>query len=628
MSEPGLPGASKDRDAAPAILPAVAAAVGLAALAALYADPSLSPLTAPIAVIAGAAALWSAARIDVHRLRGTAGRLADDNARLVAERERAAARSQELRDSEVQARQKAEAANEAKSRFLAMVSHEFRTPLNGILGLNGLLLETSLTPVQETYAKGVRSSGAALLALVEDMLDFAKIEAERLDLRPEPTDLAALMSEIVELLASRAHAKGIDIAADCDPAVPRAVIVDPSRLRQVLVNLAGNAIKFTDSGGVTLSAKREPGDSGEAARIVFAVSDSGAGIPPEDAERLFGEFEQADTALSRRHGGAGLGLAISRRLVRRMGGELAVSPRPDGGSVFRFTIDLRLADAGLRQMPDLAGRRLLVVMPEGAEPGVVAGALAAAGAEVRLAANLNAAAALAGAAAAASLAYDGILIDRRSAADPAAALRALREAAGGRLPAVVLIEPAERREVDGLRRIGFDAYLLRPVRRTSLLRVVSAMTASPADFLADPGDAERKPPALPRPAGESREVLLAEDNEISVLLARAVVESLGHTVSEARDGPAALAAATAPGASYAAILLDLHMPRLDGLAVARAIRDHERAAGALRVPIVALTADTLPETRAAALAAGIDMVLDKPASPDAIRGALGEIMAA
>ena len=208
--------------------------------------------------------------------------------------------------------------------MLATVSHEFRTPLNGILGLTGLLLETRLTPDQETYVRGVHTSGAALLALVDDVLDFSKIEAGRLDLRPEPTDIEALLQDIVELLAARAHAKGIDIAARMSRDVPAEVIVDPARLRQVLLNLAGNGVKFTEAGGVTVSVERGDSNRPEVARIVFSVADSGPGIPPEEAERIFGEFEQADSALTRGHGGAGLGLAISRRIVRRMGDDIVL----------------------------------------------------------------------------------------------------------------------------------------------------------------------------------------------------------------------------------------------------------------------------------------------------------------
>jgi CheY-like chemotaxis protein len=507
---------------------------------------------------------------------------------------------------------------------LATVSHEFRTPLNGILGLTGLLLETGLTPGQATYARGVHSSGEALLALVDDMLDFSRIEAGRLDLRAEPTDLEALLQEIVELLAARAHVKGIDIAAEIGRDVPAAVMVDAARLRQVLINLAGNGVKFTDAGGVIVSAAVAAGSSSGRASILFAVADSGPGIAADEAERLFGEFERGDSAPSRRHGGAGLGLAISRQIVRAMGGDIAVAPRDGGGSVFRFTLDLPLASSAGHAAPDLAGHAVLIVAPEGAEPAALAHELADCGAAARVARTANEAAAVIGAAAAAGQPHDAVIIDARVSPDAAAALAFVREAAGRRVPAAVMLEPGRRGEVERLRATGFDAYLVRPVRRASLFRIVDDLVAGHGGFRADPGDdARARRPSAPRRASASLDVLLAEDNEINALLARAVLEGLGHIVTEVRDGSAAVAAAGAR--PFAVILMDLHMPGLDGLAAIRAIRDQERRTGAPRAAILAVTADVLADTRAGALAAGVDAIVEKPMTPDALRRALAAV---
>jgi CheY-like chemotaxis protein len=274
---------------------------------------------------------------------------------------------------------------------------------------------------------------------------------------------------------------------------------------------------------------------------------------------------------------------------------------------------------------------VLILAPNGAEPPALARRLSDAGANARLVRTLAEAAGLVGAAAAAGEPHDAILVDTRAAPDPATALARLREAAGHRLPAIVLIEPGRRGEVEALHSAGFDAYLVRPVRRASLLRVMAAVVAgggADGGFHVDPGDerAARAPPA--RRAAESLDVLLAEDNEINALLARAVLEQLGHTVTEVRDGEAAVAAVRDRPTGFGAILMDLHMPGLDGLSAARAIRAWERETGSPVTAILAVTADVLAETRAAARTAGIDAVVEKPMTPDALRRALAEIDAA
>lgn len=523
----------------------------------------------------------------------------------------------EIELAQVGARRKAEAASQSKSRFLATVSHEFRTPLNGILGLTGLLLETPLTPVQETYARGVQSSGNALLGLIDDMLDFSKIEAGRIDLRPGPTDLETLLQDIVELLAARAHAKGIDIVADIDPALPERVSVDATRLRQVLVNLVANGIKFTERGGLRIAAECEAID-GDRATVAFSVSDSGPGIAAGDAERLFGEFEQADSAPDRIHGGVGLGLAISRRIVRHMESDLSVAPREGGGSVFRFVLELPVDKPPRSAGPGMDGRRILIVMPDGAEAPVLVRAVERAGAEARHVDTLRAATALMAAATAAGLSYDAVLIGRSLICDLASAHDDLMEAAGCPIGTVLLIEPGDRPEIGALRQAGFDAYLVRPIRRSSLLRIVGHTDTETGAFRADREDEQTTagPATQPR---SGLEVLLAEDNEVSALLARAVLEGLGHTVMDAADGAAAIAAVTGRSVPFALILMDLHMPGVDGMAAARAIRRHEAESGAGRTKIVALTADVLPETEEEARGAGIDLVLSKPVSPESLR---------
>ena len=616
-----------------------AGAAGLGILLAggiAWVSPASAPFIGPLVVLVGAIALWAASRADHERLEADLTHLTQENQRLAETVEQLSDVAWELHESDeryrslTEARQQAEAANQAKSRVLATVSHEFRTPLNGILGLAGLLMETPLTPDQETYARAVHSSGEALLALVDDMLDFSRIEAGRLELRPAPTDVEALLQEIAELLAARAHAKGIDIAAQADAALPSTVMVDAARLRQVLINLAGNGVKFTEAGGVNLGARLSGEPAEGRVALTFSVADSGPGIAPDEAERLFGEFEQSDSALTRRHGGAGLGLAISRRIVRQMGADLTVASAGVGGSLFSFTLELdRVPGAGrpTADGPGLSGRAVLIVAPSGAEPPVLAHHLAEAGATARVAGTANEAAGLIGAATAAGQPHDAVLIDARVTRDAAAALARIREAAGHHVPAAVLIAPGRRADIEHLREAGFDAYLVRPVRRTSLTRVVGEIIAGDGSFRIDPSDARPRQAPPARRSGTTLSVLLAEDNEINALLARAVLEGLGHDVTEVRDGAAAVAAATGRRGGFDAILMDLHMPGLDGLAAVRAIRDHERSEGLAPAAILAVTADVLAETRTEARAAGIDAVVEKPMTPDALRRALADMTA-
>jgi signal transduction histidine kinase/CheY-like chemotaxis protein len=508
-----------------------------------------------------------------------------------------------------EARQKAEYNSAAKSRLLATVSHEIRTPLSGILGMTHLLAETRLTREQENYLASIRQSGHALTQLVEDLLDFSTIEVGRFQLRPRSESLRKLLESVVEMLAHRAHEKDIEIGATVSSDVPEFMSFDPARLRQVLFNVIGNAVKFTQAGGVFVRALLD----GETLQIT--VADTGPGMTAEEQARIFGEFEQGGT-LAERSAGTGLGLAISARIMREFGGALTVSSEKGKGSEFtiRFPVELAEEGRGRRNAP-LAGNIVVLLAPAGAARTATAETITALGGACHLVAS--------GAAAREtllSMAGDGrrptdIIVDHRMSAEFSEHLADRAEIAALGLRKIFLVNPEER---NAYPLDLFDAWLIRPLREQSLIDVLRGRMRGmeKRDALNDNQPGFGLPAAEAAAPGDGLAVLLGEDDPINAMLVRVMLEKGGHTVRHVEDFEALLDCALGEASGRPDIIIsDLSMPGGSGADMLGRLRAHERRLGLPSVPVIVLTADKRDESRRQVLLSGANRVMVKPIEP-------------
>ena len=519
------------------------------------------------------------------------------------------------------ARKRAESASQAKSRFLATVSHEIRTPLNGILGMANLLKDTDLSPTQNAYVAAVETSGKSLFSLVEDVLDIAKIEAEKLVLKPEKTNLRSLVESMVELLANTSHAKGLEIISYVAPDVPDELLLDKDRLRQVVLNIVNNAIKFTRHGGVVVRVSKvvdtlDSGPNSGKVTLRFVVSDTGPGLAEEDKLRIFGEFEQVDNARNRLQNGVGLGLAISQRIVKIMGGNIRVKSQLNEGSEFSFELEIPVVNSANDNLIQVKSKYnlVLLVAPDCYERQVVADHIGDFGCKVITCASQGAALAAVAKTDNQEQPVDMVIIDARMPFDLSPFLQKLRVSAAHPFKAVIISSPADRSSVDEMLKDGFDGWLMRPVRAKSIEETLVGRAPIHGPFVKVEDEPDNS--SMTITSGRSMKILMVEDNKINQLLANALIARSGHQATVAGDGQSGVDAFENSlqngGSEFDLVLMDLHMPDMDGFEAIRIIRALEVERNIPATPILMLSADEQEDVRRSAKQAGVDGFVSKP----------------